>query len=95
MPWNRWLLGGMLLLPMGLGHANSKALLIGVGDVQGFPLPAIDVDIQNMQKVAAIMGFMPADIRVLFNGQATNANVQANLDGWLREGVGPTDRVLI
>ena len=95
MPWNRWLLGAVLLLPMGLGHASSKALLIGVGDVQGFPLPAIDVDIQNMQKVAAILGFKPADIRVLFNEQATNANVQANLTGWLREGVGPKDRVLI
>jgi len=95
MTWNQWLLGAVLLLPMSLGHATSKALLIGVGDVQGFPLPAIDVDIQNMRKVAGILGFQPADIKVLFNEQATNANVQATLNGWLREGVGPNDRVLI
>jgi len=95
MAWNRWLLGALLLLPMGLGHATSKALLIGVGDVQGFPLPAIDVDIENMRKVATILGFKPADIRVLLDQDATNANVRANLTGWLREGVGPKDLVLI
>jgi metacaspase-1 len=76
-------------------HAESRALLIGVGDVQGHPLPAIDLDLDNMKKVAVIMGFKPDDIKVLFNEQATAADVKQALGTWVRAGVGPDDRVLI
>ncbi|HUA87817.1 MAG TPA: DUF4384 domain-containing protein [Steroidobacteraceae bacterium] len=86
---------GSLALAAGTAGAASRALLIGVGDVPGAPLPAIDLDIDNMKKVAAIMGFKPDEIKVLFNDQATYANVKQALSGWAREGVGPQDRVLI
>src|SRR5579862_3467436 len=75
--------------------ARPRALLIGVADVPNNELPGIDLDMDNMKKVAAIMGFAPEDIKVLFNQQATHANVMQALNGWAREGVGPEDKVLI
>jgi metacaspase-1 len=83
------------VLAAGGVHAESRALLIGVGDVRGFPLPAIDVDLDNMKKVAVIMGFKPDDIKVLFNEQATAAAVKQALSTWVKDGVGPDDRVMI
>jgi metacaspase-1 len=79
----------------GAAHAASRALLIGVGDVHNFPLPAIDVDIENMKKNAVVMGFKPDEIRVLYDEQATYANVRDALTTWVRDGVGRNDRVLI
>jgi hypothetical protein len=75
----------------------SRALLIGVGKYQlpNNDLPGIDLDIENMKHVAKIMGFAPGDIKVLFDEQATYSHVKGALSGWLREGVGPNDRVLV
>ena len=87
------LAGAPLLAPPAL--ANPRALLIGVGDVPNNALPAIDLDIDNMKKVAQVMGFRPEDIKVLFNEQATYANVRQALATWVRNGVGPDDHVLI
>jgi hypothetical protein len=77
--------------------AVSKALLIGVGtyELPNNDLPGIDLDIDNMKKVAQIMGFAPAQTKVLFDDQATYANVKDALATWAHEGVGPNDRVLI
>src|SRR5208282_3924729 len=77
--------------------AASKALLIGVGAYQlpNNDLPGIDLDLANMKHVAQIMGFGPDETKVLFNDQATYASVKAALTGWLHDGVGPNDRVLI
>jgi hypothetical protein len=79
----------------GPANASSRALLVGVGDVRNNPLPGIDVDIDNMRKAALIMGFEPQNIKVLFNEQATATSVHSALDSWIRDGVGPSDRVLI
>jgi len=79
----------------GAARASPRALLIGVGDVPNNPLPAIDLDIDNMKRVAQVMGFKPADIKVLFNEQATYGNVRQALATWVRSGVGPDDHVLI
>ncbi len=87
------LAGAPLLAPAAL--ANPRALLVGVGDVPNNALPAIDLDIDNMKKVAQVMGFKSGDIEVLFNEQATYANVRRALATWVREGVGPDDHVLI
>jgi metacaspase-1 len=76
-------------------HASPRALLIGVADVPNNELPGIDLDIDNMKKVAAIMGFKPGDIKVLYNEQATYANVTQALATWVRDGVGEHDHVLI
>jgi metacaspase-1 len=76
-------------------RASPRALLIGVGDVPNNALPAIDLDIDNMKKVARVMGFAPGDIKVLFDEQATYANVRQALGSWVRDGVGADDRVLI
>ncbi len=43
-----------------------------------------------MKKVAVIMGFKPGDIKVLFNEQATAANVRQALGTWAKEGSAPT-----
>lgn len=77
--------------------AASKALLIGVGTYQipNNDLPGIDLDIANMKHVAQIMGIAPDQTKVLFNEQADYAGVKAALTGWLHDGVGPNDRVLI
>jgi metacaspase-1 len=89
------LLAAGLSLSTGLANAASRALLIGVADVPGNPLPGIDLDLDNMKKVAELMGFKPNEIRVIFNQQATYANVKQALGSWARDGVGPDDRVLI
>ena len=83
----------LLLAPV--GNARPKALLIGVADVPHNELPGIDLDIDNMKKVAEIMGFKPGDIKVLYNGQATYANVRQALGSWVKDGVEPQDHVLI
>jgi metacaspase-1 len=75
--------------------ASPRALLIGVGDVPHNALPAIDLDIDNMKKVAKVMGFKPGEIKVLFNEQATYANVRQALTTWVRNGVAADDHVLI
>lgn len=75
--------------------ASPRALLIGVADVPNNELPGIDLDIENMKKAAAIMGFKPGDIKVLYNEQATHANVTQALATWVHDGVGPQDHVLI
>lgn len=89
------LLAATALLTAAVSQAGSRALLIGVADVPNNALPGIDLDIDNMKKVAEIMGFRPDDIKILFNEQATYANVKQALGGWVREGVAPHDRVLI
>jgi metacaspase-1 len=91
------LLGGLALgaLLAGAAQASPRALLIGVADIPNNILPGVDLDIDNMKKVAAIMGFKPGDIKVLFNEQATHANVMQALATWTRNGVGPDDHVLI
>lgn len=89
------LLTAGVLFAAGAAHGAPRALLIGVADVPGNPLPGIDLDLDNMKKVAAIMGFKPDEIKVLFNQQATYANVTQALSSWVRDGVGPDDRVLI
>lgn len=75
--------------------ASPRALLIGVGDIPNNFLPGVDIDIDNMKKVAEIMGFKPADIKVLLDEQATYAHVRQALATWTRSGVGPDDHVLI
>jgi metacaspase-1 len=76
-------------------QARPRALLIGVADVPNNELPGIDLDIDNMKKVAEVMGFASGDVKVLFNAQATYANVRQALATWVRSGVGPDDHVLI
>jgi hypothetical protein len=89
------LLAATALLTAAVGEARSRVLLIGVADVPNNPLPGIDLDIDNMKKVAEIMGFRAGDIKVLFNEQATYANVKQALGSWMREGAQPQDRMLI
>lgn len=77
--------------------AGPKALLIGVSKYQlpNNDLPGIDLDVENMRHVAGLLGIAPGDIRVLFDEQASYAGVKFALTTWLRDGVGPDDRVLI
>jgi metacaspase-1 len=76
-------------------EARPRALLIGVADVPNNELPGIDLDIDNMKTVAEVMGFASGDVKVLYNAQATYANVRQALATWVRSGVGPDDHVLI
>jgi metacaspase-1 len=76
-------------------QASPRALLIGVGDIPNNVLFGVELDIDNMKKIAAIMGFKPTDIKVLLNEQATYANVRQALATWTRKDVGPDDHVLI
>ncbi|MBV8497580.1 MAG: DUF4384 domain-containing protein [Gammaproteobacteria bacterium] len=86
---------GSAALGVGTLQAAPRALLIGVGDVPNNFLPAIDLDIENMKKNAAVMGFQPGEIKVLYNREATYANVRQALGGWVRDGVSAGDHVLI
>lgn len=96
--WSLAAVAAALALVVGMpAHAASKALLIGVGKytLPNNDLPGIDLDIENMKHVAKVMGFAPGDTKVLFDEQATYAAVKSTLATWLRDGVGPNDRVLI
>jgi metacaspase-1 len=77
--------------------AAPRALLVGIGDyaMKDADLPGIDLDIQNMQQLASIMGFKPEEVRVLFNKDATMASFDRVAKTWLREGVTTNDPVLI
>jgi metacaspase-1 len=87
-------LGAGLLIATAVAAA-PRALLIGVANVPHNELPGVDLDMDNMKKVAEIMGYKPSEIKVLFNDQATYANVHEALNTWVRDGVGPNDHVLI
>jgi len=65
------LLAALVALP---APAADRALLIGVGQYQSptiKALPGIDIDIAAMRRVAANLGFAPADTRVLLDQAAT------------------------
>jgi len=89
------LLATAALLAAPGSEAAPRALLIGVADVPHNALPGIDLDIDNMKKVAEIMGFHAGDIKVLYNQQATYANVRQALGSWVKDGVQSQDHVLI
>jgi hypothetical protein len=93
------LLAASALAAVGIlpADAGPKALLIGVGKYKlpNNDLPGIDLDIENMRHVAGLMGFAPGDVRVLLDEQASYVGVKTALTTWLRDGVGPDDRVLI
>lgn len=96
----RGALAAMASLALLVSHgaaANSRALLIGVGtyELPNNDLPGIDLDIDNMRRVAQTLGFAPEEIQVLSDDRATYAGVNSALAGWLRNGVGPSDRVLV
>ena len=79
-------------------RSADRALLVGVGAYRYFPqvhLDGIDLDIEMMKKVAALMGIEPHNIRVLLDDTATLAAVETALHGWVREDVRADDRVLI
>lgn len=85
------------VLSLGEAEAASRALLIGIGkyELPNNDLPGVDLDIDNMKKVSQMIGFAPDETKVLFDEQATYANVKTTLATWLRDGVNPSDRVLI
>jgi metacaspase-1 len=87
----------LALLASPLAYTESRALLIGIGKYQNsrWNLPGIDLDIANMKDMAQIMGFKPEEMRVLMDGEANSARVKREMSTWLRNGVGPDDRVLI
>jgi hypothetical protein len=89
------LLATAALLNAAASGAAPRALLIGVADVPHNALPGIDLDLDNMKKVAGILGFHAGDIKVLYNQQATYANVKQALGTWVKDGVQPQDHVLI
>lgn len=76
--------------------AEQRALLVGVGKYlhPGIDLPAIELDVERMHETLNRMGFEDRQIHTLLDEQATSANVVAELDGWLRQGVQANDRVV-
>ena len=76
--------------------AAERALLVGVGkySMPGIDLPAIDLDLERMRETLILMGFEDSEIKSLLDEQATSTNVIFEFKTWLREGVGPDDRVV-
>jgi len=93
-------LGAMLVSALSLipiaGHAEQRALLVGVGQYEtpGIDLPGIDLDLERMRETLARLGFEDRQIRTLADSEATSANVIAGFEGWLKQGVQPNDRVV-
>jgi hypothetical protein len=76
--------------------AEQRALLVGVGEYQrsDLNLPGIDLDIERMVDTLKVMGFEENQIRTLADSSATAANVTAEFESWLTDGVGKDDRVV-
>jgi hypothetical protein len=85
-----------LLLAAPLVHAEQRALIVGVGRyvTPGIDLPGIELDVERMHETLNRMGFTDAQIHTLTNEDATSTRVEAEMDGWLRQGVQPNDRVV-
>ena len=95
----RWLLLACLALGCCLarpGHAEQRALLLGVGklDIPGNDLPSIDLDLDAMHEMLNLLGFQDRQIHTLKDEAATSSSVIAEFNGWLRQGVQPDDRVV-
>lgn len=80
-------------------QAEDRALLIGIGQFRNLPeteqLPGIEIDLDSMQTVAAQLGYLDRQIRILHDNQATRSAVMAAFEDWLVEGVGPSDQILL
>lgn len=79
-------------------HAESRALIIGVGDYESetvSDLPGLDIDVDIMKGVAMQLGYPESAIKVLQDSEATLANIQKGLTEWLVNGVTTDDQVLI
>jgi metacaspase-1 len=78
------------------GLAEQRALLVGVGklDIPGNDLPSIELDLDRMHEMLNLMGFEERQIHTLQDETATSANVIAEFNGWLKQGVQPDDRVV-
>lgn len=78
------------------GLAEQRALLVGVGklDIPGNDLPSIELDLDRMHEMLNLMGFEDRQIHTLQDEAATSAAVIAEFNGWLKQGVQPTDRVV-
>lgn len=94
--WIASALGCLLCLCSAPATAESRALLIGVGEYQdsGSNLPGIDLDISIMKKIAGRLGYRDSQITVLMNSEVTSANiVRAFKEIALK--AGENDKVLI
>jgi len=89
----------LLMLCTPVSVASDRALLIGIGHYGLLsPLPAVpgvDVDLAKMRQAAEIMGFAPAQTRILEDPAATADGIRAAIDSWLIAGTQPGDRVLL
>jgi len=78
--------------------AEDRALLVGVSDFLDpriNDLPGIELDLEIMTEVAETLDFAPDRTRILFNDDATTANVEREIRSWLIKGTGPGDRALL
>ena len=87
---------GLLFFFTTTATAEQRALLVGVGKYSNpeYNLPGIDLDIQTMEDTLHVMGFDASQIHTLLDGQATAANVENEIAGWLTDGVRLQDRVV-
>lgn len=86
----------LMLLPFAGAQAEQRALIVGVGRyvTSGIDLPGIDLDVERMRETLHRMGFTDSQIRILTHEEATAARVSSEMNGWLRNGVQPDDRVV-
>ncbi len=76
--------------------AESRALLIGVGEYQnpGSNLPGIDLDINIMRKIAGRLGYRDNQITVMMDSEVTRDNLLRAFTE-IAEKAGENDKVLI
>jgi hypothetical protein len=77
-------------------QAADRALLVGVGKYPNWRnLPGIQIDLNNMERVALRLGFAQEQIKKITGPAANLLNVETLLSQWLVKDVNPTDRVFI
>lgn len=91
----------LLLAAFGLGAGpavgGDRALVIGIGAYEHqTPLPGPPHDARAMRRVAVEqLGFAPAEVMAILDGDATRETVLAAFETWLVAGTEPGDRVLL
>jgi metacaspase-1 len=80
----------------GPAAAEERALLVGIDKYEPpiNSLPGIDKDMAAMQATVKLLGFKPAQVKVLMGTEASKGAIIKAIDEWLVKGVGPNDRAL-
>ncbi len=85
--------------PTPVAGRGDRALVIGIDRYADDRLPGLRGAVRDARNMRGLLtghlGFAPAGVRLLTNGQATRAGILGGIRDWLEAGTGPGDRALL